>query len=63
MLESCNVTLNIAVSRVVKYIILICRNYFFNYISQSNYCVIEIFKHSFLKNNIKKKTAASLIKL
>ena len=55
MLENRNVPLQIAVSHVVKSIILIGRNYLFNYIAQSNYCTIEIFNCFFLKNNIEEK--------
>ena len=55
MLENRNATLEIAISHVVKFTILIGRNYLFKYIAQSNYCIIEIFNRSFLKNNIEKK--------
>ena len=58
-----NVLENYKISHVIKYTILIGRNWLFNYIAQSNYCIIEIVNHSFLKNNIEKKTVASLIKL
>ena len=47
---------------MVKFTILIGRNYLFHYTAQSNYCTIQIFNHSFLKNNIEKKTFASLRK-
>ena len=40
---------------MVKFTILIGQNYLFNYVAQSNYCTIEIFNRSFLKNNIEKK--------
>ena len=40
---------------MVKSAVLIGRNYLFNYTAQSNYCTIEIFNHSCLKNNIDKK--------
>ena len=63
MLENRNVILEIAISHMVKFTILIGRNYLFDYIAQSNYCTIEIFNHSFLKNNIEKRTVASLINL
>ena len=63
MLENRNVILEIAISHMVKYTILIGRNYLFDYIAKSNYCTIEIFNHSFLKNNIEKRTVASLINL
>ena len=63
MLENRNVILEIAISHMVKFTILIGRNYLFDYIAKSNYCTIEIFNHSFLKNNIEKRTVASLINL
>ena len=59
MLENRNVILEIAISHMVKFTILIGRNYLFDYIAKSNYCTIEIFNHSFLKNNIEKRTVAS----
>ena len=42
---------------MIKSTILIGGNYLFNYITQSNYCIIEIFNcsFSFLKNNIEIK--------
>ena len=40
---------------MVKSTILIGWNYLFDYIAQSNYCIIEIFYRSFLKNNIETK--------
>ena len=58
VLENRNATLLIAISHVIKSIILIGRIYLFDYIAQSNYCIVEIFNRSFLKNNI-----ASLLKL
>ena len=40
---------------MIKSTILIGQNYLFNYISQSNYYVIEIFNHPFKKKNIETK--------
>ena len=48
---------------MVKSTILIGRNYLFNYIAQSNYCTIEIFNGSFLKNNIEKKDSCKFDKI
>ena len=45
--ENRNATLLIAISHVIKFIIVIARNYLFDFISQSNYYVIEIFNRSF----------------
>ena len=42
-------------SHMIKSTILIGQNYLFNYISQSNYYVIEIFNHPFKKKNIETK--------
>ena len=47
--------------QLIKSTLLTGRNYLFNSIAQSNYCIIESFNRSFLKNNI--ETIASLIKL
>ena len=43
--------------------ILIGQNYLFNYIAQSNYCFIEIFNHSFLKNNIETNVGCKFDKI
>ena len=48
---------------MIKSTILIDRNYLFNYIAQSNYCIIEIFKRSFLKNNIESKDGSKFDKI
>ena len=48
---------------MVKSTILIGRNYLFNYIAQSNYCTIEIFNRSFLKNNIETKDGCKFDKI
>ena len=48
---------------MVKSTILIGRNYLFNYIAQSNYCTIEIFNRSFLKNNIQTKDGCKFDKV
>ena len=40
---------------MVKFTILIGQNYLFNYIAQNDYCTIETFNISFLKNYIEKK--------
>ena len=45
----------IIVVLIIKSTILIGQNHIFNYITQSNYCDTETFKHSFLKNNIETK--------
>ena len=39
------------------------RNYLFNYITQSNFCIIEIFNRSFLKNNIETKDGCKFDKI
>ena len=36
-------------------LIIITPNYLFNYITQSYFCIIEIFNRAFLKNNIETK--------
>ena len=50
---------------MIKSTILIGRNYLFNYIAQSNYCIIEIFNRSFsfLKNNIEIKDGCKFDKI
>ena len=50
-------------SHVIKSTILIDRNYLFNYIAQSNYCIFEIFNRSFLKNNIEIKYGCKFDKI
>ena len=52
-----------AISHVIKSTILIGRNLLFNYIAQSNYCIIEIFNCSFLKNNIEAKDGCKFDKI
>ena len=52
-----------AISHVIKSTILTGRNYLFNYIAQSNYCIIEIFNRSFLKNNIETKDGCKFDKI
>ena len=47
VLENRNATLLIAISHVIKFIIVIARNQLFDFISQSNYYVTEIFNRSF----------------
>ena len=63
VLENRNVILKRAISHVIKSTILIGRNYLFNYIAQSNYCIIEIFNRSFLKNNIETKDGCKFDKI
>ena len=41
--------------QLIKSTLLTGRNYLFNSIAQSNYCIIESFNRSFLKNNIETK--------
>ena len=41
-MENCNAILQTAISRVIKSTIVIGRKYFFNYIAQDNYYIIEI---------------------
>ena len=48
---------------MIKSTILIDRKYLFNYIAQSNDCVIEIFNRSFLKNNIETKDICKFDKI
>ena len=48
---------------MVKSTILIDRNYLFNYITQSNFCIIEIFNRSFLKNNIETQDGCKFDKI
>ena len=48
---------------MIKSTILTGRNYLFNYIAQSHYCIIEIFNHSFLKNNIEAKDGCKFDKI
>ena len=43
--------------------VLIGRNNLFSYTAQSNYCIIEIFNHSFLKNNIETKDGCKFDKI
>ena len=48
---------------MIKSTILIDRNYLFNSIAQSNFCIIEIFNRSFLKNNIEAKDGCKFDKI
>ena len=48
---------------MIKSTILIDRNYLFDYTEQNNYCIIEIFKRSFLKNNIESKDGSKFDKI
>ena len=48
---------------MIKSIILFGRNYLFDYIAQRNYCIIEIFNRSFLKNNIETKDGGKFDKI
>ena len=65
VLENRNATFQRAISHVIKSTILTGRNYLFNYIAQSNYCIIEIFNRSFsfLKNNIEIKDGCKFDKI
>ena len=63
VLEIRNATFYRVISHVIKSTILTGRNYLFNYIAQSNYCKIEFFNHSFLKNNIETKDACKFDKI
>ena len=63
VLENRNATFQRAISHVIKSTILTGRNYLFNYIAQSNYCIIEIFNRSFLKNNIETKDGCKFDKI
>ena len=62
VLENRNATLLIAISHVMKFIIVIARNHLFDFISQSNYYVTEIFNRSFFTKNIETKDGFRLIK-
>ena len=48
---------------MMKFTFLIPGNYLFIYIAQSNYCIIEIFNRSFLKNNIETKDGCKFDKI
>ena len=48
---------------MVKFTILTGRNYLFNCVAQSNYCTIEIFNQSFLKNNVEKRDSCKFDKV
>ena len=48
---------------VIKPTILIGRKYLFNYIAQSNYCIIEGFNRSFLKKNMETKDGCKFDKV
>ena len=63
MLENRNATFQRAISHLIKSNILTGRNYLFNYIAQRNYCIIEIFNLSFLKNNIETKDSCKFDKI
>ena len=47
----------------MKSTIVTGRNHLFNYISQSNYYVIEVFNSSFFKKTLKQRTIVGLLKL
>ena len=47
---------------MMKSTFLIRRNYLFNYIAQSNYCIVEIFNRSFLKNSMEAKDGCNFDK-
>ena len=63
VLEIRNATFYRVISHVIKSTILTGRNYLFNYIAQSNYCIIELFNGPFKRTTLKQETVASLIKL
>ena len=48
---------------MIKSTIIIDQNYLFNYITQSSFCIIEIFRRSFLKNNIETKDSYKFDKI
>ena len=48
---------------MIKFTIPIGQNYLFDFIAQSNYCTIEIFNRSYLKNNIEKKSSCKFDKI
>ena len=49
--------------QLIKSTLLTGRNYLFNSIAQSNYCIIESFNRSFLKNNIETKDGCKFDKI
>ena len=48
---------------MIKSTILNGRNYLFNYIAQSNYCIIESFNCSLLKNKVETKVGCKFDKI
>ena len=63
VLEYRNATFQRAISHVIKSTILNGRNYLFNYIAQSNYCIIESFNCSLLKNKVETKVGCKFDKI
>ena len=49
--------------QLIKSTLLTGRNYLFNSIAQSNYCIIESFNRSFLKNNIETRDGCKFDKI
>ena len=49
--------------QLIKSTLLTGRNNLFNSIAQSNYCIIESFNRSFLKNNIETKDGCKFDKI
>ena len=49
--------------QLIKSTLLTGRNNSFNSIAQSNYCIIESFNRSFLKNNIETKDGCKFDKI
>ena len=48
---------------MIKSTILTDWNYWFNYIAQGNYCIIDSFNSSFLKSNIETKDGSKFDKI
>ena len=63
VLENRSSILLIAISHVIKSVMIIDRNYLFIYIAQSNYFIHEILTALFLKKTWNTKAVASLLKL
>ena len=49
--------------QLIKSTLLTGRNYLFNSIAQGNYCIIESFNRSFLKNNIETRDGCKFDKI
>ena len=49
--------------QLIKSTLLTGRNYLFNSIAQSHYCIIESFNRSFLKTNIETKDGCKFDKI